>query len=358
MKVLLVDKEHQRRDLCRAQLEKFHYEVTVMSDFNAAWAAVGATGSDFDLVLLDWALAAPEGETNHAACIQNIAWGAPVILLTDQEVSPAMLHQAIAMGAVAPLQRPLDDQTARNIWQHVVRKACSVDPTDPLSAIPPAVSSPNAPGTPDRRHPPLRGVEHGPALSLSSEDSFKARTNDDASQQQARPILRAVRKSARQRKQQTLRAAQQQQAASFQPAASAGPQTGIPGFAPPLPAPALLPAAVPHPPLHPALSLPQLGAQQPFAAPHHAAGCGMFPVLDSPTRAAQSLGRCPTPGLTSSSHSAGLRSLPQAAPPHVPSALVDLSDVSADSTPPMGLTLRKSPSLTDLLSKCLATVRA
>ena len=49
---------------------------------------------------------------------------APLVLMSDKGSSTDDVWRGIELGAADVLERPLSSLKLRNIWQHVVRKAC------------------------------------------------------------------------------------------------------------------------------------------------------------------------------------------------------------------------------------------
>lgn len=117
LKVLLVVAEQQARETVAAQLKDCAYDVTAFGSIEQACGCVAI--SSYDTVLAEAEdIRQRQGDAEQLVKSKG---GVPLILMSESE-APGDVLQGIKLGAVDFLKRPLSPLKLRNIWQHAVRR--------------------------------------------------------------------------------------------------------------------------------------------------------------------------------------------------------------------------------------------
>lgn len=198
LKVLLVAADEQARDGVAAQLKDCEYSVTACSSVGNACESLAC--NSYDIVLAEAGdLRAGKGD---AQLLVKGKGQVPLILMSESE-APGEVLQGIHLGAVDFLKRPLSPLKLRNIWQHTVRRMM-IDvgggetgrESDPVSA----------PGTPSPKAFPGNGAGGSGVSGSSSAGILGNGSEGEATSEQEtmRMESRAVETSERRRLRKTV----------------------------------------------------------------------------------------------------------------------------------------------------------
>ncbi|CAD7697312.1 unnamed protein product [Ostreobium quekettii] len=117
LKVLLIVSEERAREEVAEQLNDCAYEVTAFASIEQACGCLANTA--YDTVLAEAGdLRRRKGDAEQLVRSKG---GVPLILMSESE-APCDVLQGIKLGAVDFLKRPLSPLKLRNIWQHAVRR--------------------------------------------------------------------------------------------------------------------------------------------------------------------------------------------------------------------------------------------
>lgn len=117
LRVLVVDTDTQLLAHLKSKLEAFNYEATTFSTSGEAVVALQNRSSVFHAALVE----ASAENNGDGWKVLEAATHLPVIMMSSIENMDIMM-KSLACGACEFLQKPLSDETLKNIWQHVVRK--------------------------------------------------------------------------------------------------------------------------------------------------------------------------------------------------------------------------------------------
>jgi len=117
--VLVVDCELTDGLEAETQLKECGYAPTRCASTREAVAKLGQPGVDFDVMMVE--VQCLQGRSPDNTALLAAAKSVPMVLMSSM-CSPADVIMGIKRGAVDFLEKPLHLQKLRNIWQHVVRK--------------------------------------------------------------------------------------------------------------------------------------------------------------------------------------------------------------------------------------------
>ncbi|KAK9807249.1 hypothetical protein WJX73_002828 [Symbiochloris irregularis] len=369
-------------DVC-SKLQELSYTVTVCATCPEA-VSILKQRRNFDLVIAEakglGALGSAQPELLTAAA------GLPVVLTAETAGSADDVWKGIQLGAVEVLEKPLSSLKLQNIWQHVVRRMMHGRDAKALSSLKlrsgdsKTAAAPNSPRTP---------LSVGSALGSATFNSDSTANCDKVGrtcENEASVGVPETAESAPLPPRATRAATRKAQAAQHPPAASLPATVGAVGIsgapataamtpwgvAPP-PVMQWTPGLFPHQTAHPVpgcawgtpLALAQQGAMMSgvvggASSPGVRPAGGSFPPGGAPpTSAAVSNVGVGRPVMAAAARHASSNaqtacnntSTSGAAPTlHVPLIFPDGGKLEAGRAPPIGLNLRKSASLLDLLN--------
>ncbi|KAK6925360.1 Signal transduction response regulator, receiver domain [Dillenia turbinata] len=118
LNVMLVDRDLVELVRLRRFFESCSYKVATFNVESAALATLQDMKGEYDLVLADVHMP----ELDHYFFLRTVVekHGVPVILMSA-DPSPEIARKAIDHGACFFQQKPLDIETVRSLWQHVLR---------------------------------------------------------------------------------------------------------------------------------------------------------------------------------------------------------------------------------------------
>ena len=119
LRVLVVDEEQASLDGAVAVLEACNYSVTAAPSLSWGIEALKKASPAVEVVLVD--LKALEREHTMVKKLRDAVKGAPLILMLEGGQAREVVR-GINMGAIQILEKPMVEENARNIWQHVIRK--------------------------------------------------------------------------------------------------------------------------------------------------------------------------------------------------------------------------------------------
>ncbi|MCO5568500.1 hypothetical protein L7F22_022199 [Adiantum nelumboides] len=116
--ILVLDEDEIALQHAKMQLEACSYTVTPFSDRHTAMDALQQQGKTFHLAIVEINLA----NAAEAFKVVRAAKHLPTILLSAVK-NVNLMMEGIAAGALEFLEKPLTEDNAKNLWQHVFRKA-------------------------------------------------------------------------------------------------------------------------------------------------------------------------------------------------------------------------------------------
>ncbi|KAH7388166.1 hypothetical protein KP509_16G061900 [Ceratopteris richardii] len=119
--ILALDEDENSLQHSRSLLEACFYTVTPFSDRRSASEALRRRSRDFHLTLV-------EANVGNAADVFNIIRDnshIPTVLLSASK-DVTLMMEGIAAGATEFLEKPLSEDKAKNLWQHVFRKSLAM----------------------------------------------------------------------------------------------------------------------------------------------------------------------------------------------------------------------------------------
>eukprot|EP00198_Chlamydomonas_reinhardtii_P004407 XP_001693743.1 predicted protein [Chlamydomonas reinhardtii] len=122
LSVLLLDPDFKARQEVEAQLKENNYAVTPCSCSFEAAAHLQDADKHFDLLLAD-VRCMQQQSAEHKAVVQA-AKSIPLVLMSESG-APNEVMLGIKLGAVDFLEKPLSPLKLKNIWQHLVRRMLS-----------------------------------------------------------------------------------------------------------------------------------------------------------------------------------------------------------------------------------------
>ncbi|KAH7316002.1 hypothetical protein KP509_21G073900 [Ceratopteris richardii] len=118
LRILVLDEDPVCLQESQAKLEACKYSVTPFSDRHDALEAVLNRIEEFHLVLIE----VHRANAKDAFDVVRAAKQLPVVLFSAT-MDVSLMMEGIAAGASEFLDKPLSEEKAKNIWQHVFRKA-------------------------------------------------------------------------------------------------------------------------------------------------------------------------------------------------------------------------------------------
>lgn len=125
LRVLLVSPLEKRADVVE-HLKGLNYDVTAVQSMSEAFMKLDTpVEENFDIVLTEaWLFCEPKSLEQFT--VMSAETRLPYVLMAEKETSMKVLMEMVELGAVEIIQKPLSKERLQNIWQHVVRKMLSV----------------------------------------------------------------------------------------------------------------------------------------------------------------------------------------------------------------------------------------
>lgn len=222
LRVLLVAADDKGRDSVAVQLKDCDYSVTACSSVGNACECLAC--NSYDIVLAEAGdLRVRKGDAQQ---LVNGKGQVPLILMSESE-APGEVLQGIRLGAVDFLKRPLSPLKLRNIWQHTVRRMMgdvgnreTGKESDPI----------DCPGTPSPKDFALSGLEGGGISGSSSAGVLGRGSEGEATSEQEIPMLgsQAAETSERRRPRKTVVRDNENSVANHPPLAMKLPSFNLP----------------------------------------------------------------------------------------------------------------------------------